>query len=131
MDKQLQIKATDNTPSVHFNANSGILSIVGQSLPDDAESFFRPLVDWMEEYAKNPAEETIMVLDLDFFNISTSKRILFLLYALADMQNKGHLVNVRWHYRDGDIYEVGQDYAFMVKIPFQFIEQGERVKIPA
>ncbi len=47
------------------------------------------------------------------------------------MQNKGHLVNVRWHYRDEDIFEVGQDYAFMVKIPFQFIEQGERVKVPA
>ena len=59
---------------------------------------------------------------LDFFNISSSKRLLFMLYKLNEILEKGGQSKVQWYYseHDDDMFEVGQDYAFMVKVPFEF-----------
>ena len=34
---------------------------------------------------------------------------------------------VKWHYKKSDIdmYEVGPDYAYMVKVPFEFVANEE------
>ena len=73
-------------------------------------------------YLSNPASQTVFKIDLEYFNISSSKRILFLLYKLNELSENGHSVKVQWLYRDSDedMYEVGQDYAYMVKVPFEF-----------
>ncbi|MEN9400125.1 MAG: hypothetical protein RL632_1228, partial [Bacteroidota bacterium] len=75
-------------------------------------------------YLLNPLENTVVKIDLEYFNISSSKRILFLLYKLNELSEAGKQVHVEWYYRqsDEDMYEVGQDYAYMVKVPFIFKE---------
>jgi hypothetical protein len=72
----------------------------------------------------NPNGSTVVKIDLEYFNISSSKRILFLLYKLNELAEVGNDVHVEWLYRetDEDMYEVGQDYAYMVKVPFVFKE---------
>jgi hypothetical protein len=46
------------------------------------------------------------------------------LYKLNELAENGKEVRVEWLYRqtDEDMYEVGQDYAYMVKVPFIFKE---------
>lgn len=53
---------------------------------------------------------------LEFFNIASSKRILFILYKLAEIKARGCQVSVHWMYekQDDDNLEIGQDYAQMV-----------------
>ena len=121
--EEVYIAATDKTPEVSFKA-SGELSITGKSIPEDAEVFFAPLLKWIENYLESPAKQTALNLNLEYFNISSSKRILFLLYKVNELVDKKHQVKVRWFYddHDEDMYEVGQDYAFMVKVPFEFVE---------
>ena len=65
---------------------------------------------------------TTFNIDLEYFNVTSSKRILALLYKLNELSDDGIHVNVNWYYREGDedMYEVGQDYAYMVKVPFEF-----------
>ena len=48
---------------------------------------------------------------------------MFILYKLADMRNNGIDVNVIWHFSmdDDDMKEVGEDFACMVNLPFEFI----------
>lgn len=67
-------------------------------------------------------KKTTVIIDLEYFNITSSKRILFLLYKLNELSENGSDVKVEWLYRetDEDMYEVGQDYAYMVKVPFEF-----------
>jgi hypothetical protein len=71
-----------------------------------------------------PKRPTVIKIDLEYFNISSSKRILFLLYKLNELTESGMDVKVQWFYRqsDEDMFEVGQDYAYMVKVPFEFKE---------
>lgn len=112
------------TPFIHFSRNSGVMVIKGRSIPDDPEAFWGGIVTWFEKYLEDPHPETEFRIELEYFNISSSKRILYLLYKLNDIVEKGFSARVEWYYResDEDMFEVGQDYAFMVKVPFDFKE---------
>ena len=123
MMKEIYLAATDKTPMVRMSPD-GALEIAGKSIPEDAEEFFTPVLRWLDEYLTEPAKVTQLSINLEYFNISSSKRILFILYKLNEMVSRQQDVRVKWLYDDSDedMYEVGQDYAFMVKIPFEFVE---------
>lgn len=119
----LRIQATLKTPEILFDPGNQVFEIRGKSIPDDAEAFFAPVLNWFEDYLVNPNDITEVVIDLEYFNISSSKRLLFLLYKLNELKEDNNRVRIKWMYNenDEDMFEVGQDYAFMVKVPFDFI----------
>jgi hypothetical protein len=121
--QELIITATETTPTVNFNPANGKLELSGRSVPEDAELFFGPLLVWLDDYSKSPAATTELIVNLEFFNISSSKRLLFMFYKFNEMIQEGRQVKVKWMYskNDEDILEVGKDYAFMVSVPFEFI----------
>jgi hypothetical protein len=120
--EHLYIQNTALTPEINFSPEDGLFSIRGKSIPDDAEEFYQPVLEWMEDYSKGSFANIHLTIELEFFNISSSKRILFLMYKLNDLVDKGINVKITWSYKenDDDMFEVGQDYAFMVNIPFEF-----------
>jgi len=120
--KALVFESTEYTPEVVLDPAGNRFEISGRSVPNDAESFYGPVLEWFEEYANLPNRKTVINFDLEFFNISSSKRLLFILYRLNEMVEQGADVSVCWKYSedDDDMLEVGQDYAFMVKVPFEF-----------
>lgn len=119
----LRIQATIKTPEILFDPANQVFEIKGKSIPDNAEEFYNDVLHWFEDYVANPNEQTVLKIDLEYFNISSSKRLLFLLYKLNELTLKEKDVKVQWYYNenDEDMFEVGQDYAFMVKVPFDFI----------
>ncbi|MCJ8292160.1 MAG: DUF1987 domain-containing protein [Crocinitomicaceae bacterium] len=125
--EKLQIKETAETPFVSFDAETGEMEMRGRSIPEDADEFWLPVLSWFESFMLNPTSSIIVKLDLEYFNISSSKRILFLLYKLNELVEAGKDAKVEWHYKKSDIdmYEVGQDYAYMVKVPFEFVSYNE------
>ena len=48
---------------------------------------------------------------------------MFLSFKLNELIDSKNVVHLKWYYpeSDEDRYEVGQDHAFMVNVPFQFI----------
>lgn len=126
MDKLL-LKPTAHTPAIDFIADTGRMKIQGRSIPDSPDEFWNKVLNWFERYIVEPKDKTVFDIDLEYFNVSSSKRILSLLYKLNSLTEKGYEVEVNWMYREGDedMYEVGQDYAYMVKVPFNFIEYQE------
>lgn len=124
-------EATSKTPFVYLSAEEERFEIKGRSIPGDAEDFWGPILEWFEAYSQNPSNFTEVKIDLEYFNISSSKRLLFLLYKLNEIVDKGNDVTVKWYYRsnDDDMFEVGQDYAFMVKVPFDFIEYDKDTEL--
>lgn len=118
------LAATETTPFLQLDARLGEFVIEGKSVPTDAEGFYGPILDWLKEYVDKPSFKTTLILKLDYFNISSSKRILFIFYKLNELVDAGCEVNVKWYFQEGedDMHEVGQDFAFMVNVPFEFIE---------
>lgn len=125
--KVLHIEASAHTPLVNLNPETGVMEIRGRSIPEDPEAFWGVILDWFDGYMRQPTKETLVKIDLEYFNITSSKRILFLLYKLNELVDNGLNAQVEWYYRksDEDMYEVGQDYAFMVRVPFEFKEYSD------
>lgn len=129
----LQIEATEKTPFVKFDPKTGEFEVSGKAIPQDAEAFFSPILEWMDEYVSTVDRATHVRIDLEYFNISSSKRILFLLYKLNEIVDKSMPVSVSWYYADSDddMKEVGQDFAFMVRVPFKFVSYARNARLMA
>lgn len=117
----IKIKGTDDTPSVHLDAENSILEISGRSLPEDVAAFYEPILDWLDDYAENPNSKTVFDFKLVYFNTASSKLLLDILLKLEDLADEGHDVLVRWHYPedDEDMEEAGEEYADIVDVPFE------------
>ncbi len=122
------IKGDRQHPEIDFNAITGILNISGRSIPEDTFSFYQPLVDWVESYAKSPAKETRVKVYLEYFNTSSSKFILEIfkkLRPITDFVTKS--VVVEWYYDEDDeeMMETGEDYQDVSGLPFEIIEMED------
>lgn len=120
--KMIQINRSDIYPDIILDKENGIFEIKGVSLPMNGKEFYQPVLDFFDEYSATPNEFTHFVFNLQYFNISSSKMILFILYKLKELNDSGKSVYVTWCYDDADIHEAGKDFEQMVSIPFQFKE---------
>ncbi len=120
----INIEGTPKTPSVKFDSHKGIIEIKGRSIPENSIEFYKPLVDWLEEYKKSPLEKTIVNIQLEYFNTSSSKCILDVFKKLESIHKAKNDVEVNWYYEedDEDMLEAGEDYESIIRIPFKMIE---------
>lgn len=119
--KPLMINGTEDTLEVKLIKQDGILSFKGKSYPEDIESFFVPIVDWIEEYINDPHETTKVIFGLEYFNTSTSRKFLEILLNLEKIADNGHDITVEWYYHqdDEDIFSAGRKFSVLSKLPFE------------
>lgn len=122
MLKEIKINRSDIYPDITLDKENGIFEIKGISLPSNGKEFYQPVLDFISEYVLEPNQVTHFVFNLRYFNITSSKMILFILYKLKELNEGGKSVLVTWCYDDDDIHEAGKDFEHMVSIPFQFKE---------
>jgi len=70
--KNYYIEQTDKTPLVDLNFMSGELIISGRSIPINAPRIFEPILEWVNDYTKNPKQTTNLRLNLEYFNTASS-----------------------------------------------------------
>jgi hypothetical protein len=120
-------EGTPKTPYVRFDGDKGIIEIKGRSIPENSIEFYKPLIDWLEEYGNAALDETMVNIQLEYFNTSSSKCILDIFKKLEFIFKKGQRVEVNWYYEedDEDMFEAGEDYQSIINIPFKMIEMEE------
>lgn len=130
------IDKTPDCPYVNFSEN-GVLEIEGRSITEDVFSFWQPLVDWVEQYVKTPAESTKVTFFFEYTNSSTNKYINEMMKHLDICAKNGHNVSIHWRYEEDDesILMLGQDLDALISIPLKFEEvemerqKSQRVKV--
>jgi DNA polymerase III delta prime subunit len=117
----IKIQGTDDTPTVTLDKENNIFEISGRSLPEDVVVFYKPILEWLDEYKNDPLELTVFNFKLEYFNTASSKLLLDVLLKLEDINNDGHEVLVKWHYPDDDedMEEAGEEYSDIVDVPFE------------
>ncbi len=124
MMESIKLEGTPKTPTVEFNAESGELLLKGRSIPENSIEFYKPLIDWIENYSSNAGAETVLNVQLEYFNTSSSKCLLDVFKKLERISNP---VAINWYYEedDEDMLEAGEDYDAIIDIPFKMIEVEE------
>ncbi len=121
----IKIEGSPKTPHIEFDKQSGLLLIHGRSIPENSIDFYKPVIDWLDQYAIEPAEETVVNVQLEYFNTSSSKCILDVFKKLEAIKKSGKAITVKWHYEedDEDMLEAGEDYDAIIDIPFEMVER--------
>lgn len=117
MPKELKLVETEHTPAVNFSG--GNLSLTGKSMPEDAKGFYGQLIDYVNELSAS--EPVQMIVDLSYFNSSSSKQLLRLFFCLEDKQGQGANVMVTWKSSKDDhlIIEKGEEFKDLLEIPVE------------
>lgn len=123
MQKGIFLEKKADTPKVDFSPREGRLEIAGRSLPENAEMFYQPLIEWVEAYIEIAPEETVLKIELEYFNSSSVKQILAILIKLEDLLLKGKEVLVIWSYNEDDeLMEMkGRELESIVELPFHLL----------
>ncbi len=121
MEKPLRLKTTEDTPQIIFDQEKNEFSLSGRSLPENASSFYLPVIRWMQEYIKDPNPATELNINLDYFNSSSIKQIMQLFMLLEELVKSGKEAKVVWCYNeDDDLMKIkGREFQSMLSIPFE------------
>ena len=114
----LNLEGAEDTPKIILDKKNGIFEISGRSLPEDSAEFYRPVLEWIEAYSREPNASTEFVFKLEYFNTASSKLILDVLSALEDIKG----MRITWYFNedDEDMEEAGEEFSELVEIPFEF-----------
>lgn len=125
MPEQIRLDSTEDSPKVILDAKNDLLEVSGRSLPEDALSFYAPLLEWLREYIKDANPYTEFIVKLDYFNSASSKQIVDMMILLEEanaLPDKEVVVN--WGYeKDDDIMKIrGQEMESIIELPFKYHE---------
>lgn len=115
----LYIEGTEETPKIILDKQKGTFEISGRSLTETPADFYKPVLKWIEAYAKDPNAATHCTFKLEYINTVSAKGILDVLSAFEHIKD----MKVSWYFHedDEDMEEMGEEFSELVDIPFEFI----------
>ena len=116
------VEGSDLHPSISMDFSSGFFRIAGKSIPENPWQVYQPVLDHLIDYSNRPQTDTVMEIELEFFNTSTSKMLLDIIGELERLHKTGDSnVLVKWIYTDEDMLEVGENFKHLMDLPFDLI----------
>ena len=94
------------------------------SYPEFGKEFYAPVISWIEYYAKEPNQQTVVNFQFKYFNTSSAKSILTILQKLNEIRKNGNQVTVNWYYEENDeqMIQDGENYSALLDFPFNLKE---------
>ena len=112
--ENLKIPATERSPEVDFDFETGILSLSGESYPEDASAVFGPIFAALERFlAAGGKGEVRFNFDLTYFNSSSAKALMNMFQMLERSAAAGAPIAVSWFFAPDDdtMKEFGEDFS--------------------
>ena len=112
----MKFDGTKELPSLEFDELTGHLEIWGASIAIEANDFWNPLLEKMEDYLKDP-RDIHLELAFDYFNTPSAKKILDLLNLIDKLTGESkRKFTITWISEDDDedMREAGEDFSSMV-----------------
>jgi hypothetical protein len=114
------IEATKSTPQILYQA--GVLSIAGESYPENSFAFFEPVFAWFHQTLPT-LDALTLEINLKYMNSSSTKCLLDLLDLLADATTAGKSVSVTWRYEEGNdrALDLAEEFKEDFDFPFAIV----------
>jgi len=109
--ERLLIEATKYTPQIILDASKGLLEMRGKSYPENTFEFYQPVLSWIEHYFQDPLPDTLLQMEIIYFNSSSSKLFFDLFDLLETYREKSH-ITIEWIYdpENESALEAGEDF---------------------
>ncbi|QEI05360.1 DUF1987 domain-containing protein [Pigmentiphaga aceris] len=108
----LYIAATATSPEVDFRFDEHLLSLTGESYPENAAAFYTPIIQQLRAYlATCDGAEITANVALAYFNSSSTKMLFSMFDALDQAAQAGNPVKMNWYHDEEDdtILEFGEE----------------------
>ena len=118
---KLHIFPTGNTPEFLFNSD-GIIKIKGRGLTGNNSEVVQSIMNWIDEYLKNPAEITYIIIALEYLNSLSTSILVSILRKLSQVTLQSGKLDIQWYYEedDEDIIERGEFISSTFNLPVRF-----------
>src|SRR5664280_320226 len=119
---EIHILPTGNTPEFIFNPE-GIIKIKGRGLFENNTEVTGQILNWIDEYLRNPVEITYVILAFEYLNSGSTLIIVSILRKLSQVIRQPKKLLIQWYYEedDEDIIERGEYISSTLDIAIEFI----------
>lgn len=120
--KRLEIPASNNTPHIILDVDTNTFLIEGKSFPEDSKEFYRPVIEWMDEFKASNPKEIKISFNLFYLSSSSIISVKQFLMKIVDLSASGVPATIEWAYDedDDDIKKTGEDYQKLTKLSFEY-----------
>ncbi len=115
----LNIPRSGTTPEIRWDPAAGVLSISGESYPENSFDFFAPVQQWLSmSLATLPGLR--VEVSVSYMNSSSIKCMLDIFDSLGDAHAAGKKVNVVWNYETDNprALDLAEEFRSEVSFPF-------------
>lgn len=108
----IYIEATATSPEIDFRFDQRLLSMKGESYPENAAAFYAPIVEQLRNFLTTQEQTSITTnIALAYFNSSSTKMLFSIFDALDQAAQAGNRVEVNWYHDEEDetIFEFGEE----------------------
>lgn len=120
--KNLEIVQNASRPAILADWESGIITMRGDSYPENSFELFQPLIDWVAEFLNGAGRPLHLELELVYINTSSIRAMMDIFDLMENAHQRGIQNSVRWVYeaaneRVGDLAgEFREDCTFPFEI---------------
>lgn len=118
---ELQIPGSQSTPTVHGDWQAGVLSMAGDSYPENSFEMFGEIIAWVERFLEQEERPLRLELRLVYMNTSSVRAMLDIFDLLEAAHLKGRQVRVDWYYdpRNERVVTLADEFREDCTFPFQ------------
>jgi hypothetical protein len=118
----LHILPTGNMPEFLL-VPEGIIKIKGRGLVVYNTEVNDQVMSWIDDYKRNPAEITYVIIALEYLNSFTTNILVSILKSLSQVVLQSGKLIIHWYYEedDEDMLERGEYISSTFNIPIKFI----------
>jgi len=122
----IHITGTQSTPAIDGDWEHGILTMVGDSYPENSFEFFEGVIRWIEAFLADDQRPLRLDLHLVYINTSSVKAMLDIFEMLEEAHRGGRQVAVEWRYDpDNDrVFDLADEFREDCTFPFAIEPEG-------
>jgi len=108
----LSLAPSSSTPAVKADWEQGLLSMVGESYPENTYEIFDEIISWVETYLSECDRPLHVELQLNYLNTSSIRAMIDIFDRLQAAHDEGRPLSVNWLYdsRNPRSAEMGEEF---------------------
>ncbi|MBE7376167.1 biofilm regulation phosphoprotein SiaC [Stutzerimonas stutzeri] len=117
------IPGSQSSPTIQSHWEDGVLSMQGDSYPENSYELFHQVFEWIERFLDETARPLRLELRLLYLNTSSIKAMMDIFDLLEAAYRDGKDVAVNWYYdrRNERVVELAEEFKEDCTFPFSIL----------